>query len=134
MANTKMRKHVRILWMALYLGLAVAPCAVYGAAGAADTANAAESRDMNTVRALIRQRSDVNATQPDGTTALHWAAHWNDLETVKLLLRAGANAKAANRYGVTPLSEAAAAGSAAMIEALIKAGADPKTPSTADGE
>ena len=84
--------------------------------------------------ALGEQHANVNAAQADGTTALHWAAHWNDLDAVKLLLGAGADAKAANRYGATPLSEAAALGNAAMIEALLKAGADPKTLTTADGE
>jgi ankyrin repeat protein len=64
------------------------------AAGAAD---AAEHRDTEALRSLIKQSANVNAPQPDGTTALHWAAHWNDPEAVNLLLRAGANAKAANR-------------------------------------
>src|SRR5215470_2506384 len=101
----------------LMIGLAL-QCAGYGAgADFAAAANAAQSRDMNTVRALVRQHGDVNAAQPDGTTALHWAAHWNDSELVDLLLKAGANAKAVNRYGATPLSEAVASGSAAMIEA-----------------
>jgi ankyrin repeat protein len=99
-----------------------------------DAADAAQRKDKNAIRALIKQRADVNAAQPDGTTALHWAAHWNDGELVDLLLRAGANAKAANRYGATPLSAAVTSGSAAMIEALLKAGADPKTLTTKDGE
>jgi len=96
--------------------------------------DAAEHRDMDAVRAMLKQKTNINATQPDGTTALHWAAHWNDLETVNLLLRAGANPKLANRYGATPLSEAASVGNAAIIEALLKAGADPKALTTADGE
>ena len=99
-----------------------------------NTADAAQRKDKEAIRALLKQRADVNAAQPDGTTALHWAAHWNDAELVDLLLRAGANAKAANRYGATPLSEAVASGSAAMIESLLKAGADPKTLTTKDGE
>jgi len=106
----------------------------YSAGAGADAANAAESRDTDTLKALVKQRVDVNAAQPDGTTALHWAAHWNDAETVSLLLRAGANAKAANRYGATPLSEAVVSGNAAMIEALLNAGASPKTLTTEDGE
>jgi uncharacterized protein len=100
----------------------------------AQIADAVEHRDKDAVQALVKQRVNVNATQPDGTTALHWAAHWNDLETVNLLLRAGANPKIANRYGATPLSEAASVGNAPMIEALLKAGADAKALTTADGE
>jgi len=116
--------------------LAALLCAAQVASSAAvpSAADAAQQRDKEAVRALIRQRADVNAAQPDGTTALHWAAHWNDAELVNLLLRAGANAKAVNRYGATPLAEAAAAGSAATIEALLRAGADPKTLTTPDGE
>ena len=47
---------------------------------------------MAALRAMVTKRVNVNAPQADGTTALHWAAHWNDVEAVKLLLRAGANA------------------------------------------
>ncbi len=107
--------------------------AAYAAAGP-DTADAAQRKDKNAIRTLIRQRADVNRAQPDGTTALHWAAHWNDGELVELLLRAGANANAVNRFGATPLSEAVTSGNAGMVEALLKAGADPKTLTTKDGE
>jgi ankyrin repeat protein len=107
----------------------------YSALGASsETADAAQRQDWQTVRSLAARKADVNATQPDGTTALEWAAHWNDLDAVKALLNSGANPKLANRYGVTPLSEAAAAGNAPMIEALLSAGADPKTLTTQDGE
>jgi ankyrin repeat protein len=106
----------------------------YAAAAGSEAADAAQNRDIEALRALIKQHANVSAAQPDGTTALHWAAHWNDLESVNLLLKAGADAKAANRYGATPLSEAAALGNAVMIEALLKAGADAKTLTTADGE
>ena len=103
-------------------------------APAAEVADAARNRNSAALQTLLRQRADVNAAQPDGTTALHWAAHWNDLDTVNLLLRAGANAKAVNRYGATPLSEAVTASGAAMIQALLNAGADPKSLTTPDGE
>ena len=109
-------------------------CGLSCGLASAQIADAVEHRDNEALRALLKQKTNINAAQPDGTTALHWAAHWNDLEAVNLLLRAGANPKIANRYGATPLSEAAAAGNAAMIEALLKAGADPKALTTADGE
>ncbi|MGH9645368.1 MAG: ankyrin repeat domain-containing protein, partial [Bryobacteraceae bacterium] len=106
-----------------------------GGLASAQIADAVEHRDNEALRSLLKQKStNVNATQPDGTTALQWAAHWNDLEVVNLLLTAGADPKIANRYGATPLSEAASAGNAKMIEALLKAGADAKTLTTADGE
>src|SRR5207249_441342 len=50
---------------------------------------AIKARDAAAVRALIKSRVDVNATQGDGATALHWAVHYDDLATVDLLLRAG---------------------------------------------
>src|SRR5580704_202465 len=115
----------------ILLGVALAAS---GYAAGAEAADALEHRDTAGLRALIGRHADVNAPQPDGTTALHWAAHWNDIDAVNLLLKAGADAKAANRYGATPLSEAAVLGNAVMIEALLKAGADAKTLTTADGE
>ena len=100
----------------------------------ADAATAAQKQDFGALRALVRQQVDVNAAQPDGTTALHWAVVWNNEDAVNLLLRAGADAKARNRYGATPLSEAVTAGSAGMVEALLKAGADAKALATDEGE
>ena len=81
--------------------------------------------DRAGVRALVAQGADVNAAQPDGTTALHWAARTGDIDTAQLLIRSGAKVGAATRYGVTPLYLASVNGSAAMLDALIRAGADP---------
>jgi uncharacterized protein len=95
------------------------------AAGPSSLADATEKMDRSGVRALLKQRADVNAPQADGMTALHWAAYHDDQDIAGLLLRAGANAGAANRYGVTPLSLACTNGSAAMVGLLLNAGADP---------
>jgi ankyrin repeat protein len=95
--------------------------------------DAVKNGNRETVRTLLKQRTAVNATDSDGTSALHWAVRSNDDETVQLLLRAGANAKLADRYGITPLTLAAENGSAAAIELLIKAGADPNA-ALPDGE
>jgi len=64
------------------------------------------------------------ATQPDGTTDLHWAAHNDDIEAARRLLKAGAAVKTANRFGATPLSEACINGNGAMVESFLKAGAE----------
>ena len=49
--------------------------------------DAARNKDRQAVRALLKQRADVNVRAHDGSTALLWAAHWNDLETADLLIR-----------------------------------------------
>jgi ankyrin repeat protein len=96
---------------------------------AADTrvADTAETTDWPRVAALLKEAADVNTTQADGMTALHWAAFHDDAATAKRLLAAGANAKAENRYGVTPLSLACTNGNAEIVRMLLAAGADANT-------
>jgi ankyrin repeat protein len=95
---------------------------------------AAKRQDRTEIRALLKARVDVNAPQPDGTTALHWAAYRDDGETIELLLRAGANANAATDAGVTPLSLACSSDAgAATLRLLLGAGANPNlTPETGE--
>jgi ankyrin repeat protein len=94
------------------------------AAGDARLAEAAREGDRQTVTALLRQRADVNAPGPDGTTALHWAVYRDDLDMARGLVAAGAGVNALNRYGVPPLSLACTNGSRPIAELLLKAGAD----------
>ncbi len=109
------------------IGLGVLAIAGLAAAGDTRLADAAQAGNKEAVRALLKEKADVNVAQGDGMTALHWAAKNDDLEMAKLLLAAGANAKATTRLGeITPLFLAAAAGDAALIDALLKSGADPK--------
>ena len=119
------------------IGLAAALAVLPGSAGAgaedAPLADAAERRDRRAVRALLAESAAVDARQPDGATALHWAAHWNDVDTARLLIAAGADANAANDLGVTPLALAALNAGAEMAQALLRAGADPDA-SRAGGE
>ena len=88
--------------------------------------DAARRSDVNAVRSLLTESVDPNSTEPDGTTALHWAAQQNTPEIARLLISAGASVKAANRYGVTPIYLAAVSGSADLIRQLLKAGASPE--------
>ena len=102
--------------------LAVAPAL---RASSRQLIEAAQQNDVAAVRALLEQPGvDVSETQPDGATALHWAAHRNSAELVEVLIEAGADANATNEYGVTPLSLAAQNGGLAALEHLIKAGAN----------
>ena len=91
-------------------------------------ADAVQHGDAQGVQALLKNKVDVNAPQPDGATALHWAAYRSDAESAAALIRAGADLNAKNRYGVTPLALAADQGSAALLDILLKAGAKPNDP------
>ena len=109
-------------------GLALLAVGLSGAASAAERAtlaDAVEQRDKTVVRTLLKSGADVNATQPDGTTALHWAAYHEDVDTAALLVKAGANVNAANRFGVPPLAVASTNGNAAIVKLLLDGGADP---------
>jgi ankyrin repeat protein len=88
-------------------------------------ADAAMNRDLDAVRALIGQSADINSTQEDGATAMHWAAYLGELDLARTLIDAGADVTVANRNGSTPLWLAATNGDAEMIRVLIDAGADP---------
>jgi uncharacterized protein len=85
---------------------------------------ASKAGDAKTARALIRAHVDVNASDADGSTALHWAAERGDLELVKLLIAHGANARTTNRYGMSPLRLACERGNLAVVSALLAAGAE----------
>jgi ankyrin repeat protein len=112
---------MRFQWLliALSAGLGLA------AAGDPRLVEAMKGKDAPAVRALLKQRVDVNATQGDGATALHWAAHHDDLASADLLINAGARVDAANDLGATPLHLACINRSAPMVERLLAAGANP---------
>jgi ankyrin len=95
--------------------------------------DAVKSGNREAALKLITQRVDVNAPEPDGTTALHWAVQRNDLDLVTRLIRAGATVNTKNDYGSTPMSEAAIVASAPLLAALLEAGADVESPN-ADGQ
>src|SRR5580765_4647571 len=93
----------RLAWLFLFWGaVALLP----SAAAAADDhrlADAVERRDARTIDALLARKIDVNAAQPDGATALHWAAYQDDVSLVTRLIAARAEVNAVNDHGVTPL-------------------------------
>jgi ankyrin repeat protein len=76
------------------------------------------------VRAVLAGQVDVDGSEPDGTTALHWAAHLGDAASVELLLDAGADLRATTRNGATPYSLAAYKAHAAVLVLLLEAGED----------
>lgn len=110
--------------LALFLGLILCGPNLLAAGGDARLADAVMKSDHETVRSLLQQKSDVNAAQPDGMTALHWAVRADDIDLSQLLIRSGAKVNAVTRYGVTPLYLACLNGDAAMIDLIVRAGAD----------
>jgi uncharacterized protein len=112
--------------LAIICGLAVVAAPVGVAAGIDPRLlQAVNNRDADSVRALLKQRVDVNAAQGDGATPLHWAAHRDDLTIADLLIRAGARPNVADDLGTTPLYVACTNRSGAMVERLLNADANP---------
>jgi len=103
----------------------LSPTALATAASGGDLLAAAKRGDRERVRALIKGGADVTSSQPDGTTALHWAVHWSDNDLTNLLLQAHADPNAATDLGVTPLALACENAAGAIVQRLLSAGADP---------
>src|ERR1700692_3911857 len=95
------------------VGRAILPAAAFlggflfllPAATTPEVADAAANNNPEAVRQPPHRHADVTAPQPDGATALHWAARWDNLETADLLIHAGADPKTANRDGATRSEE-----------------------------
>jgi uncharacterized protein len=112
-------------WIRFGLTALLFTSAGYAAGSDPRLIDAIKHRDPKTVKMLVAEHADVNAAQPDGATALAWAAFIDDRETAEMLLSAGAKANTADQYGETPLTLAAANGDAALVRDLLQAGADP---------
>ena len=96
--------------------------------------DAARNGDVEAVRSLLADGTDVNTAQGDGMTALHWAAERGHAAVADLLLSAGATVEATTRVGsYTPLHLASRGGHGAIASALLEAGADPHTTTTSSG-
>ena len=108
-----------------FMTLVIAAATAIPAAADTRLVDAVERRDAQAAKALLAQKAGVNAPQPDGATALHWATHWNDAALVEGLVRAGADVNAANELGITSLHLAAADGNAELVRRLLEAGANP---------
>ena len=103
---------------------------VFAATVRAELPELVESGEKTAAMELIAEGVDVNERSVDGTTALHWAAHYGDLQLSVALLDAGADPDRANDYGATPMSVAALEGDDEIIAALLAAGADVESANT----
>jgi len=62
-----------------------------------------DSASKEVVQELIEAKANVNASDPNGWTPLHWAASGNRKELVELLVKAGADVNLRDKQGKTPL-------------------------------
>jgi Ankyrin repeats (3 copies) len=84
---------------------------------------AAESGDIQTLRAILAAEVRIDAPDARGRTALMLAASRGQAESVDVLLAHGADPNAADAIGTTPLKAALAADQPAIVAALRRAGA-----------
>ncbi len=126
-----MRTFKGLLWLAL-----AAPALALGANR--EEANrqlfqSLASQDPETALYALSEGADPMAREPDGTTPLHYAAHYADIRLITALLKAKADPNAKNQFGSMPLAEAATTGNAEAIRLLLKAGANVESPN-AEGQ
>jgi ankyrin repeat protein len=112
----------KLLWLLL-----LAPA--LAVAGSREEANrklfeALQAQDPETALYELSEGADPMAREPDGTTPLHYAAHYADIRLITALLKARADPNAVNNFGAKPLAEAATTGNAEAIRLLLKAGAE----------
>ena len=87
---TPMRHDILLLWLILASGAAPASAAN----PEPELVAAVKAGNVAAVRTLLDRRADVNATEADGTSVLHWAIRSGDMASTELLIRAGARVQA----------------------------------------
>lgn len=80
--------------------------------------------NIDTVRRLIDEGANVNATDGDRMTPLHHAPVTNQLDVAALLIERGANVNLVDFDGTTALHFAAYYNTPEIMEALLNSGAD----------
>ena len=123
------------------VGIVVATGLISLVVSLADAAPVSQSlaaliRDGNhdaVLAAITSPDIDVDAREPDGSTALLWATYKVDHELVRALLKKGAKANLGNDFGSSPLIEAVKLGDVDLTRMLLGAHADANSPNQ-DGQ
>lgn len=72
-----------------------------------------------------RQQPNIDETDKNELTPLHWACFYGQLSSVKILINCGANVSKLAPDHVSPLLLAAAGGHHEIVKLLLQHGADP---------
>ena len=105
---------------------------ISSAAQAHPMLDAAAIGAVDEVRQHLEQGADVNVTDDDRFSSLHWAAFGGYTEMVEILIDQGATIDLQNDDSLTPLHTAVLAGHANIVKQLLAFGADPDI-TTRDG-
>ena len=92
---------------------------------ASDVADAAMHGDAKSVSKLIAAKADVNAPQPDGSTALHWAAYHDDAKLAGSSLARPRQSERGDGERHDAVVARVPGGNVELVKELLKAGADP---------
>ncbi|WP_163101176.1 M48 family metallopeptidase [Peribacillus alkalitolerans] len=97
----------------------------YEVEGTTPLMEAAGENDVDLVAKLLKEdASQIDATDSDGSTALHWAVYSESYEATKLLLESGADPNIADIWETTPLISATYNENVEMVKLLLNHGAD----------
>lgn len=67
---------------------------------------------------LLLRKFNINSTDDQGRTALHYATHYNNTEVAMFLILNGSQRDSVDKNGMTPSSEAEGCGNMAIVKAL----------------
>ncbi len=115
----------KTIWQGVLSLVLFASIGLLGVSAQQSLVMAAKEQDWDALSAQLKQKSDVNEVQADGTTVLAWGVYWDNLDVTRKLIAAKANVNTGNDLGITPLILAIRNRNIEMVSILLKAGADP---------
>lgn len=83
------------------------------------------SGDATAIRDLVEQGVDIDESDNEDLTPLHYAAYQGQVAMTQQLLDCGAGINAQDIYGYTPLMLATRSGKTEIVKLLLMRGADP---------